>query len=527
MNTFKRKALTCAVLAGLGAAGSAEAVYRNPDQVGEVLIFPYYTVNSVRGNAYNTYLSITNTTSRAKVLKVRFREGRASAEVLDFNLYLSPNDVWVAAVAPPVNADGTFNTSGDAPATIYRSNDLSCTHPTIPTAGEPFKNFDYLVGTGRNLPGTGLDRTREGYIEVFEMATLTGVAAANVTHTALDTPPPNCAAMQVSLNTVPAFSLEAPTGGLYGQGTLINVANGGNLTYKADALAAYANGAPYYADIGSANPLLGGPQVSTPPGGTGVVSNSLVMANNAAYYDTFAALSGVTQGARAVAATFMHSAVLNDYVLDTAVQGNTDWVLTFPGKNEFVTTASAGTPYTAVLTTAGACEPAAFTFFNRDEQSFIPGPGGFSPQGGGVAGAGTGNLCWESTVVSVRNGQSYQSAGDVSTSDQRSGVLGSRNVTTITVLPSFQNGWMSLTFSGVNATTTGLSSTSGTTLSGANGVAAASVHTFIGLPVTGFMVRNLANNAVTCVRGGATVVGGCSGNYSGLFTHSYRTTITP
>jgi hypothetical protein len=32
------------------------------------------------------------------------------------------------------------------------------------------------------LPGATLDRTREGYIEVFEMANLTGTAASNVTH---------------------------------------------------------------------------------------------------------------------------------------------------------------------------------------------------------------------------------------------------------------------------------------------------------------------------------------------------------
>ena len=77
MNSFKRKALTCAVLAGLGGiATTAEAVNRNPDGTGMVLIYPYYTVNSIGGNAYNTYISVTNTSTVAKVTKVRFREGR-------------------------------------------------------------------------------------------------------------------------------------------------------------------------------------------------------------------------------------------------------------------------------------------------------------------------------------------------------------------------------------------------------------------------------------------------------------------
>jgi hypothetical protein len=238
-------------------ATSAEAVVLNPDNTGQVLIFPYYTVNAAGGNAFNTYVSITNTAPNAKVLKVRFREGKTSAEVLDFNLYLSPNDVWVAAVVP--DGQGTDN-----PARLAFTPDLSCTDPAIPTAGEPFKNFAYLTAPD-SLPGTTLDRTREGYIEVFEMATLAGTAAANVTHPAVGGPPPNCAAMRSpDGTTAPAPMLITgnaltPTGGLYGQGTLINVANGADYGYVADALDMYAN-TPYYFGVGSNLPTLGGTQ---------------------------------------------------------------------------------------------------------------------------------------------------------------------------------------------------------------------------------------------------------------------------
>src|SRR6187401_2104522 len=177
MNSFKRKALTCAVLAGLGGiATTAEAVYRNPDGTGMVLIYPYYTVNSANGNSYNTYISVTNTTSQAKVTKVRFREGRTSAEVLDFNLYLSPNDVWVGALGPDTSA-------ADSAARLYGNFETSCTYPAIPAGGQPFTNVAYTGTTIDALPGTGLDRTPEGYVEIFDMATLTGDAAANVTHT--------------------------------------------------------------------------------------------------------------------------------------------------------------------------------------------------------------------------------------------------------------------------------------------------------------------------------------------------------
>ena len=523
MNTFKRKALATAVLAGLGAT-AAEAVYLNPDRTGQVLIYPYYTVNTVGGNSFNTYFSITNTTADAKVLKVRFREGRSSAEVLDFNLYLSPNDMWVGAVVPclpSINPACPAAAAGAEAAMIVGGGDLSCTDPAFPALGEPFKNFVYLLAAD-SPPGTGLDRTREGYIEVFEMASLTGAAATNVTHTGLNVPPPNCAAMRsTDGSTAPAAlagNMLTPTGGLYGQGTLINVSTGGDYTYVADALDLYSNLATgYYAGVGTALPVLGGPQVSP--------NSSIRIANGIAYSEDFAAQSGATAGARTVASVWMHSSVMNDYVIDTGTLSNTDWVLTFPIKREFVTTALASDPFTNVLGTAGSCEPVAFNFFNRDEQSFVPPPGGFSPPGPGSGGAGTGNLCWESTVISIRNGAAHTIASDVSATDRRSGVLGSRNTVAVTVLSSFQNGWMNLTFTGAGALR-GLGSAAGSTLD-QTGATTASVETYIGLPVTGFMVRTFVNNAVDCTRGGVLVTGGCQGNYGGLFEHAYRTTIRP
>jgi hypothetical protein len=519
MNSFKRKALTCAVLAGLGGvATTAEAVYRNPDGTGMVLIYPYYTVNSVNNNAYNTYISVTNTTSQAKVTKVRFREGRTSAEVLDFNLYLSPNDVWVGAVGPQ-------GTAADSPAVLFGNFETSCTYPQIPANGEPFKNTAYTAGIDA-LPGTGLDRTREGYVEIFDMATLTGAAAANVTHTAIGVAPPNCSAMRIDLTTNAALFalLTSPTGGLYGEGTIINVTNGASMGYKADALDAYRSG-QYYADVSTVNPQLG---ASAAP-------FSLVLANNRAVTDQWAV------GRNAVAAVFMHTNVLNDYILDFGTRSNTDWVMTFPGKHEFYPTATPVAPFTAVLTTAGACETSTFTFFDRDEQSTTPPPGGFSPQQPGAA-PNTGSLCWESTVVSVRNGQTHTSAGDVSTTNPRSQVLGSRNVLAVSVLtsPAFAAGWIDLQFTGANAVA-GITSIAGGDLTASNvasvppafgpvgaatGVFTARAHNFGGLPVTGFMVTARQNSAVSCtLPGGGT--GNCSGNYAGLFTHSYRTRITP
>lgn len=538
MNTFKRKALTCAVLAGLGvAAGSAEAVYRSQDNTGQVLIYPYYTVNTIRGNAYNTYISITNSTSTVKVLKVRFREGRTSAEVLDFNLYLSPNDMWVAPVGPA--ATGATVPPSIFPAVSSPGGDTSCTNPTIPATGQPFSNVAYSSNIpppgGDDLPGTGLERTREGYVEVFEMGTLSGAAATAVTHVTGGAPP-NCALVQGNTVAGALGTVNPPTGGLFGQAGIINVSNGSIFTYVADALDAYST-VSYYAEVTTNAPTLGGS--ATP-------ATALVFANNSAYFDPFNAQSGASASARAVAAVFMHSSVLNNYILDTTTQSNTDWVLTFPLKREFtgpgVAANTVRDPFTANLTSAGACEPAQFNFFNRDEQSFVPANNLFSPPATGVGGAGTGNLCWESTVLSIRNGVAHTSAADVSSTDLRSGVLGSRNTVSVPVLGSFQNGWMSLTFTGTRSGQTasagpgtgGVASATGGGLVSAGGVQftggvalAGAIHTYAGLPVTGFMVSASLNSAIPNCQITGTTTGSCAGNYGSLFNHAYRTLITP
>ena len=83
-----------ALTAALGTALSAHAVSLNPRGTGQVLIYPYYTVNS----GFATLLSIVNSTPHGKALKVRFHEGYDGRPVFALDLYLSPFDVWVGEV---------------------------------------------------------------------------------------------------------------------------------------------------------------------------------------------------------------------------------------------------------------------------------------------------------------------------------------------------------------------------------------------------------------------------------------------
>ena len=159
MNTFNKKSLYAAIAgaSALGMAGTADAVHVNPDGLGQVLIYPYYTVRTrvstqFSNPQYNSLLSVVNSTASAKAVKVRFLEGKASKEVLDFNLYLSAHDVWTAGIIPTTDGAGIV------------TYDKSCTTPVVSNnvaSPTPFVNFVY-ASTDPDTADSSLDRTREG-----------------------------------------------------------------------------------------------------------------------------------------------------------------------------------------------------------------------------------------------------------------------------------------------------------------------------------------------------------------------------
>ena len=509
MNTFKRKALFTAVVAGLGVVGNAEAVFIAPNNTGQALLYPYYTVQNSGTNSWNTYISVVNTTDVSKAVKVRILEGRTSAEVLDFNLFLSPNDVWTAALIPSDSSD----TSAGRIVTF----DKSCTAPAIPPAGEPFRNFQYsgqAAGLGRDL-----SRTREGYIEMIEMASFSAGTATDVAVTHVNGVPADCAFVQVSNQALLIADAIPPTGGLMGTGTLINVNSGLDAGYRPSALEAFSD-TIILSQPGDIIPSL--QDVSPPfsvvfnsgyPGGAvGGMATTI-------YRSDFLNGSHVLAGAKALASVFMHESLMNEYVLDTTAASLTDWVVTQPIKSLFVDEVTAAFPYTNILTASGACETVEFSFFDREERGATAGGIDFSPQ---PPAGNPSSICWESTVLSIRNGAAHMPTTAVS------GVLGSRNTTTIHVTDSFQNGWANLRFTGANATGVGIAAdpaTSGgalmTGLPTGQVNFAANPTTYLGLPSTGFMIRTFSNGTLTC--GSGT----CQGNYASLFDHAYRNNIFP
>lgn len=130
------------------------SVYVNPGDLGDALIGGYY---NARGSL--DMISLVNTsTDTGVVVKVRFREGKYSNEVLDFFVCLSAGDRWTAWV---YGDDDTSN-----PAHLYVWDDDT---PTCPDFGSDNDEAFHYSGTGAGECVTA-DMTKEGYFTVIAVS---------------------------------------------------------------------------------------------------------------------------------------------------------------------------------------------------------------------------------------------------------------------------------------------------------------------------------------------------------------------
>jgi hypothetical protein len=121
--------------------------------MGQIVIFPYY---SVQGNM-STFFNVTNTSTSALAVKVRFHEAVNSRDVLDFNILMSPLDAWTGYLVPNANGGVTLMTD-----------DNSCTSPLIPATGLTTAKRAY-TGASADTGPDGADRSKEGYVEMMVM----------------------------------------------------------------------------------------------------------------------------------------------------------------------------------------------------------------------------------------------------------------------------------------------------------------------------------------------------------------------
>ena len=349
---MNRKNLTAAVLAGLagaaGIAGTAQAVNINPDGLGQVLIYPYYTTRG--GN--QTLLSVVNTTEDAKAVKVRFLEGYNSREVLDFNMYMSAYDVWVAAIAD----------DGAGTPTLYVP-DSTCTVPYLfeqdsdgdGVGEQAFLPFAY---TGANDDGgpTGIDRASEGHFEMIEMGNVNNstetsktLGSANAaTHILTDDGPRprNCQQLVDNWTIFAAapngmwigdssLDIERGNGGLFGGAAVINVNKGTMYGYSARAIQGFHDYKSGGAPSGSGNDNHYIPGDIQPGLNDGNRTDATIFFGEPLAEAVTLSYAG-GRSVDAVSAVFMKENIMNEFNVETGLNALSEWVITFPTKNFYV-----------------------------------------------------------------------------------------------------------------------------------------------------------------------------------------------
>ncbi len=381
-----------AAVFGLGATGAHAAITVNTSGTGDILLVPYFSAQSENA----TLLNITNTdTINGKAVKVRFRGAANSDDVFDFQVFLSPKDVWTANVSKGADGIARLTTS-----------DASCTKPAASVL-----NATPFVTSRLNSTLTGdalANGTREGYIEIIGMAdvpptnqatfktvanttanqTFTGLRgtpatdAGVVAGTKLTTDNPLFFAIKHSSSvapcagtawtdldkttafgltntasgTGPALGLTPITGGLMANWTIVNTVNAA--AWGGEAIALTSDGTKniiYAPQIGTATGIANVTAWSADPlflnASTGTVVYDMVNQNlkaatgvapviPAGYYDlpdlstplsgTIDAAGAATQAQNITNILAAKSSVINEFAVESAINGSTDWVFSMP-----------------------------------------------------------------------------------------------------------------------------------------------------------------------------------------------------
>ena len=435
---MRKKLVNLAVASALSGAAvmaaPAHAVNVSQNNLGEVLLFPYYTVK----NGYDTLFTVTNTSADTAVIKIRWREALNSREVRDFNVVLSPYDMWTGVVTS--TADGT--------GALIRTFDKTCTSPVLPAstiAGGREIGFTNALFSGKYADGgsESMDRVRDGYFEVFLMGQSTrstsnsaNVLEYNAKH--VSGTPRDCAKvdaqfLDVGTNINP--NMLEPKNVLKGHVTLISVATGKSIDYEPTALENFSSTGGGVYPPGNELPHLGS--------GDALGTAYRIVDGNVQTI-------GFGQSYDGVSALLRASSVINEYVTGANVASS--WIVTFPTKHHYVdrydsSGSFANQPVVAgggfsdwffTKNTSGAvvdgksCDDIKFTTTDREETQASTGTN-FSPVVGDQA-----SLCYEVNVINFNNTALF-GAG---TNQYNVNAVGA-------------SGWMELSFQEAPATTLG------------------------------------------------------------------------
>jgi len=402
--------------------------------------------------------------------------------VLDFNLFLSPADVWTAGVFSLSDAG-----QSGAGAAIFTT-DNSCTAPAFPQGPlsngghyQPFLNFAYS-GSNSDTGPTDDTRTREGHFEMISMADILPGSALFTDTKHVNSVPPGCAKAEAAFEA--GTTIAAPTGGLFGAASVVNVAQGTFYAYNADALDGFT-AVTLATPTGSLSPSL-----TDVNDAGGLTATSFVFNNGALLTSpyTITPPPATNPAIDAVSSVFAAANIYNEYETSTNGSVGTDWVVNFPTKRFYVDPPISGSktviaPFEHVFgakeTGNGlglSCTVVGITIFDREENTTTPTGCGFSPC---PPGQPPSSICHETNVIT------FDFSGTAS-------ILAS--TLTANIKPIGSAGWTNLTLTG-----------NGHIMRPAN-----NGNIFNGLPITGFQATDFVNSAVTA---------GVLANYSGVFRH--------
>ncbi|WP_374476087.1 hypothetical protein [Zoogloea sp.] len=418
---MKKKLLAVGVAATLGALSgvSNAAITVAQNGVGHINVLPYYSVQS--GNT--TLISIANTDEvNGKAVKVRFRGAQFSDDVFDFQVFLSPADVWTAAVT----LDGTV--------ARLATSDKSCTLPT---------SVNQQFVTARLLDANKAQGTREGYVEIINMgdivSTANGASPAQndlfVATKHVNGVAPCTSSVLVGTGVEPndlTNSLSAPTSGLTSFATIINVASSKAFTIPGTALV-QSSAVPvrYARQANLTTGTLSFPLIAFDAATTADSVFNTATGNVRMYEFDLPDLStpygtaNVTAQLTELQGILQKASVVTEYATDDAILASTDVVLSQPTRRYYYTwtdTPAIGTdPLRTLATVAGATGPYASlaaatnsvvvgapTVYDREERtvvdqsSIVISP---NPQG-----SATWTLIGEVSVVSINNGSAPSGA---------------------------------------------------------------------------------------------------------------------
>lgn len=455
--------------AALVACGCAQAVSLNPRGLGQVLVYAYYTVNQ----GQDTLITVGNASNIGKVVKVQFNEGINGRVVLDFNLFLSPYDVWTARASEL----GALDAAG------LSSSDRSCTWPVL-ESGARFNTTGFDGGAALPADGgpTGPARTREGFIRMFALGDIIPGSALEeaIVHHQTGLPgegTPTCDEAEIGVDI--GEQLLAAGNALHGSAAIVNVGEGTFFAYNAGALADFTD-IPLADDTASAAGYIGSANSSDSISGGAIAR---LLGDQGRYI----ALD-YEDATNAVSAVFMAESLINEYLVNPDLGAQTDWIVTFPTREMHVDSYFTGggsiPPFPRTQVAARANVEVMLNLYDHEEGG---GPMAIDDFGVPIA-SNTPVLPYQVNVLSFRA---------VTTPASASSVLGSTLVTDIP--PYGVAGWSVMHLAGGDG--------------GHELPAASDGKVLLGLPVTGFMIYNIIN---------ANAAPGRLANYGGAFPH--RTT---